>query len=82
MEEIKIEDLVQVWSIEGLCLNLFQVYDIYKSEYGGYIYECFKIKMLDKNKAEISIYTDYIRSRDIVGVFKPTKKLEFCMENK
>ena len=42
-KDIKIQDLIQVWNYTSLSFNLFEVYDIYKSEYGGYIYECFKI---------------------------------------
>ena len=81
-KDIKIQDLIQVWNYTSLSFNLFEVYDIYKSEYGGYIYECFKITMIDKTRLKRSTFTDYIHNSDVVGVFSPLEEFEYIGDDK
>lgn len=76
MEQVKLNDLIQVWINDGLSLNLFEVYDIFKSEQGGYIFECFEVAIKDKSKIVRSTFTEYIHDSDVVGVIKPLRKLK------
>lgn len=79
--DIKIKDLIQVWSYESLSHTIFEVYDIYYSEYGGYVYECFRIKLEGKDNFKRETFTYLIHHKDVVAKFSPINKIDIKNEN-
>lgn len=73
IDDIKDRDIIQVFNYERLSLELYEVYDIYISEYGGKIFECFKLGFNDKKELKQSDFTGFIHSKDVMGIYKEIK---------
>lgn len=74
LKDIKVKDKIQVFKPELLSVELYEVYDIYHSEYGGFIFECFKVKFTPDKKMVLSDFTDFVFGKNVLGTFENISK--------
>ena len=80
MGDIKILDWIGVFNPCTLGIDINEVCDIFANNKGEKIFKCYKVELINENKAKVSDYTRIVNEEDIICILENVKFIKIIEE--
>ena len=74
IEDLKTKDIIQVFKLHSLRLELYKILEIYKSEDNKRIFECQEMKFTEEKDLVPTIEVCFINENDVYGIYNKVKR--------